>query len=603
MKKILTAAVAAAAMITASCDVERLPNGSMSAEQVTGNPEASLDALMNGVYAQLKTWSDPMHRCGEYAGDNMMIRGNSTDAFFEFISFARTPNNYRLQNFWDYGYKGIAQASNIINMFEEGKSAEVDNALGECYYVRGMLYFYFVRAYGRPYYQAPEKNLGVPIVNGTPEDVIGDLHLDDRATVAQTYEQVISDLRKAEELITVDKGPAYASKGAAQAMLSRVYLYMSGTYENPNNEYARLAVEYADKVINSGDYSLVSRDDLMKYPTIVPENNPEAIFVVKRVETEFSGFDHYYGIGGMYANIGGMGWGEMYASAKYIDLLNETGRNDWREESYYLSDARAAYIEPTYETTLAKDPVTGEQNVPYEVIRFIVWTTPDVQDYVQLRIHRDANGVPVDAYDTKTDDNGNTVIDNTYPLTAVDAAQDIYSITYTTEKGGKQTVDGFIDYYISLNRVYPQFYITKCSREGEESHLHSPVISRLSEIYLNRAEANAKLGQYGQALQDLNLVRGRAIIGGEYPTLDATNAAKLIDKERTLELAYQAERSYDVFRNGGTLTRHYPGAHTQSQEIPATEYRVVYYIPQNAINAYPGTLTQNPTDNAGVILN
>lgn len=603
MKKILTAAVAAAAMITASCDVERLPNGSMSAEQVTGNPEASLDALMNGVYAQLKTWSDPMHRCGEYAGDNMMIRGNSTDAFFEFISFARTPNNYRLQNFWDYGYKGIAQASNIINMFEEGKSAEVDNALGECYYVRGMLYFYFVRAYGRPYYQAPEKNLGVPIVNGTPEDVIGDLHLDDRATVAQTYEQVISDLRKAEELITVDKGPAYASKGAAQAMLSRVYLYMSGTYENPNNEYARLAVEYADKVINSGDYSLVSRDDLMKYPTIVPENNPEAIFVVKRVETEFSGFDHYYGIGGMYANIGGMGWGEMYASAKYIDLLNETGRNDWREESYYLSDARAAYIEPTYETTLVKDPVTGEQNVPYEVIRFIVWTTPDVQDYVQLRIHRDANGVPVDAYDTKTDDNGNTVIDNTYPLTAVDAAQDIYSITYTTEKGGKQTVDGFIDYYISLNRVYPQFYITKCSREGEESHLHSPVISRLSEIYLNRAEANAKLGQYGQALQDLNLVRGRAIIGGEYPTLDATNAAELIDKERTLELAYQAERSYDVFRNGGTLTRHYPGAHTQSQEIPATEYRVVYYIPQNAINAYPGTLTQNPTDNAGVILN
>ena len=603
MKKILTAAVAAAAMITASCDVERLPNGSMSAEQVTGNPEASLDALMNGVYAQLKTWSDPMHRCGEYAGDNMMIRGNSTDAFFEFISFARTPNNYRLQNFWDYGYKGIAQASNIINMFEEGKSAEVDNALGECYYVRGMLYFYFVRAYGRPYYQAPEKNLGVPIVNGTPEDVIGDLHLDDRATVAQTYEQVISDLRKAEELITVDKGPAYASKGAAQAMLSRVYLYMSGTYENPNNEYARLAVEYADKVINSGDYSLVSRDDLMKYPTIVPENNPEAIFVVKRVETEFSGFDHYYGIGGMYANIGGMGWGEMYASAKYIDLLNETGRNDWREESYYLSDARAAYIEPTYETTLAKDPVTGEQNVPYEVIRFIVWTTPDVQDYVQLRIHRDANGVPVDAYDTKTDDNGNTVIDNTYPLTAVDAAQDIYSITYTTEKGGKQTVDGFIDYYISLNRVYPQFYITKCSREGEESHLHSPVISRLSEIYLNRAEAYAKLGQYGQALQDLNLVRGRAIIGGKYPTLDATNAAELIDKERTLELAYQAERSYDVFRNGGKLTRHYPGAHTQSQEIPATEYRVVYYIPQNAINAYPGTLTQNPTDNAGVILN
>ncbi len=120
MKKILTATFAAAALLTTSCDVERLPNGSMAAEQVTGNPEASLDALVNGVYAQLKNWSDPMHRCGEYAGDNMMIRGSSTDAFFEFISFSRTPNNYRLQDFWDAGYKAIAQSSNIIAMFEEG---------------------------------------------------------------------------------------------------------------------------------------------------------------------------------------------------------------------------------------------------------------------------------------------------------------------------------------------------------------------------------------------------------------------------------------------------------------------------------------------------
>lgn len=57
MKKILTATFAAAALLTTSCDVERLPNGSMAAEQVTGNPEASLDALVNGVYAQLKNLS------------------------------------------------------------------------------------------------------------------------------------------------------------------------------------------------------------------------------------------------------------------------------------------------------------------------------------------------------------------------------------------------------------------------------------------------------------------------------------------------------------------------------------------------------------------
>ncbi|GET48924.1 hypothetical protein RCZ02_17550 [Capnocytophaga felis] len=139
------------------------------------------------------------------------------------------------------------------------------------------------------------------------------------------------------------------------------------------------------------------------------------------------------------------------------------------------------------------------------------------------------------------------------------------------------------------------FYIAKCSREGEDSHLHSPVISRLGEIYLNRAEAYAKLGRYGEALTDLNTIRERSIIGGSYPMLNASNASELIDKERQLELAFQAERSYDVFRNGKSLTRHYPGPHDALTDISASDYRVVYYIPQTAINSYPGTLTQNPT--------
>lgn len=573
MKKILTIAFAAAALT--ACDIERLPYGSMSAEQITSDPSASLDALMNGVYAQLKTWSDPMHRCGEYAGDNMMIRGSSTDAFFEFISYSRTPNNYRLQNFWDYGYKGIAQASNIINMIEEGQSAEIDNQLGECYYVRGMLYFYFVRAYGRPYYQAPDKNLGVPIVNGTPENVMGDLFLEDRATVHETYEQAISDLKKAEQLMTIDKGAAYASKAAAQAMLSRVYLYMSGTYEKPNTQYAQLAVEYADKVINSGNYSLLSRDNFMKYNTFTPENNDESIFVVKRVASEFSGYDHYYGVGGMYANIGGMGWGEMFASAKYIDLLNETGRNDWRPDSYKIVDARAAFIEPTYR---------ADHQL---VFRFIKKDSETVENYAQF------NAVKNGANVTCTDAEGTS-----YTLTPVSEEEEIYSINYNGT-----TYEGVLDYFISLNRVYPQFYITKCSREGEDSHLHSPIISRLGEIYLNRAEAYAKLGNYGAALNDLNIIRERSIVGGGYASLDASNAGDLIDKERQLELAYQAERSYDVFRNGKPLDRTFPGPHNQAEIVEASDYRVTYYIPQNAINAYPGTLTQNPTNNSGVILN
>lgn len=569
MKKILYILIATT--LVTSCDIDRHPFGSMESDKLFEDPNAYLESLLNGMYAQLKTWSDPMHRAGEYAGDNMMIRGSSTDDFYEFISFSRTPNNGRLNSFWNSAYKAIAQASNIIDVIEEGQNATIDNNLGESYYVRGMMYFYLTRAYGRPYYQNPETNLGVPIVNGTPEDVIN-LELPDRATVKESYEQAINDLKRAEELLTLDRGAIFASKEAAQAMLSRIYLYMSGTYTNPNKEYAQLAIDYANKVINSGKHSLLPREEFMRYNTLTPENNPETIFAIKRVASEFSGSDHYYGIGGMYANIGGMGWGEMYASAKYIDLLNETGRNDWREDSYEIVDARAAFIEPTY----AKDEKTGTYK---EVFRFIKQDSTGSLNYIQADIER----------------KGSTIVckegKETYTLTPVNTNQEVYSIVH---KDGK-TYTGVIDYYITLNRAYPQFYITKCSREGEDSHLHSPIISRLGEIYLNRAEAYAKLGDYGSALNDLNRIRERAIINGGYTSLDASNAGDLIDKERQLELAYQAERSYDVFRNGKKLTRHYPGPHTQSEEIEPTDYRVIYYIPQDAINSYPGTLTQNPT--------
>lgn len=576
-----------------SCDIDRFPNNYMSTDQVADNQEVLFDNMLNGMYAQLKTWSDPMHRLGEYAGDNMMIRGASTDAFYEFITYSRTPDNYRLQSFWDYGYKAIAQASNIIDMAKDTDDPEIKSKLGECFYVRGMMYFYLCRAFGRPYYQAPDKNLGVPIVNGTPsEEEISNLSLPDRSTVKETYQQAINDLRTAEKMITTPfKNANTASKEAAQAMLSRVYLYMSGTYQNPIKEYADSARYYADLIINSPQFSsgLVSREDYMKSARTAPENYPEAIFVIKRLATDFPGFDYYYGIGGMYSNIGGMGWGEMYASAKYIELLDETKRNDWRKGDEGIVDARAKFIEPQY--------ITDDNGKYTEVLRFITPNTAGTgYTYVQLPVNEGRT-------ECWTVDENNKPKDR-YPISLYSGRtpeEEYYTINYNGA-----TYTGVIDYKMALNNGYPMFYITKCSREDNlESQLHSPIISRLDEMYLNRAEAYVKLGQLENARIDVNEIRKRAI--NEQATYDSNtfsaNAAELVDKERQLELAYQAERSYDVFRNGGTLTRQYPGPHPTS-DVLATDYRVTYYIPQTAINSYPNgsTLTQNPTSDEGVIL-
>lgn len=212
-------------LVFASCDIDRFPYGSMSSDAVVADPDASLESLLNGSYAQLKGWSDVMHRCGEYAGDNMMIRGTSTDAFYEFISYSRTPNNYRLQSLWDGSYKVIAQTSNLINLIDEGKSTAIDNEIGEAYFLRGMMYFYLCRAYGRPFYQNSDNNLGIPIVNGTPADM-ENLELPDRATVKETYGQAINDLKKSIELFSINNGPIFwfsqCSKGA---IVSHLFVY------------------------------------------------------------------------------------------------------------------------------------------------------------------------------------------------------------------------------------------------------------------------------------------------------------------------------------------------------------------------------------------
>ena len=90
----------------------------------------------------------------------------------------------------------LFRSSSLMKMINEGESAELDQKLGEAYYMRGMMYFYLCRVFGRPYYQEPEKNLGLPIVNGMPEDM-DNLDLPDRSSVKDTYDQALSDLKKA----------------------------------------------------------------------------------------------------------------------------------------------------------------------------------------------------------------------------------------------------------------------------------------------------------------------------------------------------------------------------------------------------------------------
>lgn len=568
MKKIFIIVAAISAMLMSSCDLERLPYNAYTQDKIDEDPEAAFEILLNGCYASLKEWSDVMHRVGEYPGDNIMIRGTSSDSFYPFISYQHITDNSRLTNLWNYSYKIIAQGSDVINKEPLGQSVEKDHKIGELYYMRGLSFFYLCNAFGRPYYQSPESNMGVPItLDGIYEDV-SNLQLPDRASVRETYAQAIRDLRRAESLMTVEKSAAYATKEAAQALLSRVYLYMSGTYENPNTMYADSAIYYANQVINSGRYRMLERDAFMRYNVLAPDasGQTETIFAVKRISSEFSGDDYNGTIGGMYARLQGMGWGEMYASAKYLDLLRKAGSKN---------DARWAFIDPQYETN------SNGERIP--AFRFIAdaYNDAGVQtgySYYQSPLLYRSDNTPYIALSGAE-----------YNLTVVDPVEETYSIDFD----GKTYV-GNKDFMMLLNRVFPMFYVLKCSLQDNDSQLHSPIVSRLAELYLNMAEAYAKKGDYANALINLNIVRERSIIGGGYTSLDASNAAQRINEERQLEMAFEGHRAYDVYRLGNTMTRHYPGPHDAMTDIPADHPRVVHFIPQREINAYPSQLTQNP---------
>lgn len=150
-------------------------------------------------------------------------------------------------------------------------------------------------------------------------------------------------------------------------------------------------------------------------------------------------------------------------------------------------------------------------------------------------------------------------------------------------------------------RKTPKIFVYKFSNQGPTASLASPAIIRLSEMYLNRAEAQAKLGNNALAIDDVNAIRSRAGLSGAalYTTSDLKGKATVLDvvlEERQLELAFEGFRPLDLFRNNKSMVRNYPGVHEQitgKQTILPTSPFIINYIPQNERILNPN-LVDNP---------
>jgi hypothetical protein len=139
-------------------------------------------------------------------------------------------------------------------------------------------------------------------------------------------------------------------------------------------------------------------------------------------------------------------------------------------------------------------------------------------------------------------------------------------------------------------------FVTKWSYQALNHfylYTNQPIVQfRLSEMYLNRAEAEAKNNMGQAALTDLNIIHTRAGLQA-YSGLSSQDLLTDILLERRLELAFEGGASFDNFRNGLPMVRNYSSYNTGPLTIQPTDNKVVMQIPAFEIQQNP-LLIQNP---------
>lgn len=178
---------------------------------------------------------------------------------------------------WGSLYRQIYNANIIINSVMQVTDASEEkkrNLLGEALAERANAHFYLLTAFSKAYDKATANSLpGVPWV--TYIDVT--TKSPERSTLQATLDLIIADLKTAEGYLGATRlNKARINKAVAQAMLSRVYLYMENYTEA--KKYATLALEAPHQFNDyNGIYSA--------YMLPAQETDPEILFL--RASTDY----------------------------------------------------------------------------------------------------------------------------------------------------------------------------------------------------------------------------------------------------------------------------------------------------------------------------
>ncbi|SEI52450.1 Starch-binding associating with outer membrane [Dyadobacter sp. SG02] len=280
MKHLLFTALTFLGIVAAGCDsiLNKEPLGQISAEVAYETADDAAKAL-TAAYTPLagNNW------CCSYVGTGYMhwVLGNvasddtekggesgSDQLYAQQISLFNIQSDNDAARFaWSTEYIGVRRANLVL---DNVPNIAMDDAvktryLAEAKFLRAWYYINLVKTFG-----------DVPLILSANQNTF-DL---ERTPKQQVYDQIIKDLTEAEAVLpeaskyaAADRGRA--TKGAAQAYLGKVYLYLANFPK---------AEEWFGKVITTGEYSL--HPDYMGMFLRAGETSKEHIFQVQFVNDQ-----------------------------------------------------------------------------------------------------------------------------------------------------------------------------------------------------------------------------------------------------------------------------------------------------------------------------
>lgn len=236
------------------------------------NSESDYYNALVGAYDPLQsTYANVI--LGEIASDNTFAGGESaTDVigWQQVDLMTHSAQNSNLRDIWNWMYGGVNRAVYILEFKDKTDFAGREQIIAEARFLKAYYYFELVKWFG-----------GVPM-KGDVRFALGDELTIPRSTKQEVYAAIEQDLLLAiEDLAPQAPQVGRVTKGAAQSLLGKVYLYQ--------NKFAQ-AAEILETVISSNTYSLVQNADYNNLFEEAGENGPESVFEVQYTDVEGAGF-------------------------------------------------------------------------------------------------------------------------------------------------------------------------------------------------------------------------------------------------------------------------------------------------------------------------